>query len=104
MLAALACWLLAAPQGFIDEGPTSQPASSEAPETDEEETPQPKHTSAKAWYQTIGLGGFLEAGFGAMWPEQSNTFFVGELEVDLDRKFFDVAGIRIDLNLLNRLP
>jgi hypothetical protein len=94
-------------QGFVDEEtPSSQPASQPAAEPDEEETQAavPARANERPWYQQLGLGGFVDAGFAAIWPEQQNTFFVGEVELDVKKTLFDVAGLRIDVNLLNRLP
>ncbi len=92
------------PQGFIDaDEPSSAPVA--AQEEDADESPLPsKAVAQRPWYEGLGLGGFLDAGFGIILPGKDNTFFVGEVEVDLKKKLFDVAALRIDVNLQNRLP
>ena len=92
-------------QGFVDEGAASQP-SSQAAAVDAEKDDEPalpQRVVERPWYQSLGLAGFLDAGFAAVWPDQTNTFFVGEVELDVKKTLLDVAGLRIDLNLLNRL-
>lgn len=89
--------------GFVDETASSQPTSEPVVE-DEPGGPAPTRTVERPWYQQLGLGGFVDVGFAAVWPEQVNTFFVGEVEVDIQKTLFDVAALRLDLNLGNRLP
>lgn len=60
--------------------------------------------SRQAWYRDMNVHGFVEAGFIAQLPSGTNGFFVGEAEIDIERRFFDVARLQLDLNLIQRRP
>lgn len=101
---------LDAPAGFIDAPEESAPATAasaqaEAPASDDADEATPTGVvSEQPWYQRLGIGGFVDVGFGLLLPEQTNTFFVGEVELDVEKKLLDVAALRFDLNVQNRLP
>jgi hypothetical protein len=94
------------PSGFVDDNaPSSAPASAPAaPEVVEPTPAVAPLVSQIPWYQSLKVSGFIDADFAFIAPGQANTFFVGEAEVDIEKKLFDVAGLRLDMNILRRPP
>lgn len=90
------------PSGFVDEGAASAPV--DAPVQSEPAAAVSPLLTKTPWYQSLEVSGFIDVDFALLFPDHTNTFFVGEAEVDIEKKLFDVAALRLDVNLLRRPP
>lgn len=95
-------------QGFLDDDNTKAEPANESRGASQPAQPVVASDSSGeqvlAWYRSLSVRGFIEAGYGLVLPAVDHGFFVGEAELDVEREFYDVARLRFDMNLAQPRP